>query len=146
MAEMSRIHNGFRVSARKLLLLLPALAILAAGCATNPATGKNQLNFYSEASEIEMGLKADAEISSQMSMLDDPELQAYVTRVGKEIAAKSERPGLPWTFKVMDDPMVNAFALPGGFIYVTRGILGHLSSEAELASVLGHEIGHVTAQ
>ena len=146
MAELSRIHNQGRSLARKLLLLAAATAFLVSGCAANPATGKNQLNFYSEASEIQMGREADAEISKQMGVLDDPELQAYVSRLGKELAAKSERPGLPWTFRVMDDPMVNAFALPGGFIYVTRGILGHLSSEAELASVLGHEIGHVTAQ
>ncbi|MEZ5312984.1 MAG: M48 family metalloprotease [Thermoanaerobaculia bacterium] len=61
-------------------------------------------------------------------------------------SARSRAPGLPWSFKVMDDPAVNAFALPGGFIYVTRGILERMTSEAELASVLGHEIGHVTAQ
>jgi predicted Zn-dependent protease len=120
--------------------------LCATGCATNPATGKSQLNFYSEASEIEMGRKADAEISRQMGVVDDPALQGYLSALGKSLAAKSERPDLPWSFKVMDDPMVNAFALPGGYIYVTRGILGHLSSEAELASVLGHEIGHVTAQ
>jgi predicted Zn-dependent protease len=146
MAELSRIHHTGRALARKVLPFAVASAALLSGCSANPATGKNQLNFYSEASEIQMGREADAEISAQMGLLDDPELQAYVSRLGKELAAKSERPGLPWTFKVMDDPMVNAFALPGGFIYVTRGILGHLSSEAELASVLGHEIGHVTAQ
>lgn len=126
-------------------LLLP-FAAGTTGCATNPATGKSQLNFYSEASEIEMGRKADAEISAQMGIVDDPGLQVYVATLGRSLAARSERPNLPWSFKVMDDPMVNAFALPGGFIYVTRGILGRLGSEAELAAVLGHEIGHVTAQ
>ena len=129
-----------------LAVLLTAAALPLAGCATNAATGKSQLNFYSEAKEIEMGRQADAEITGQMGMLDDPEMQAYVSSLGMELAKKSERPNLPWSFKVMDDPMVNAFALPGGFVYVTRGILGHLSSEAELAAVLGHEIGHVTAQ
>jgi predicted Zn-dependent protease len=69
-----------------------------------------------------------------------------VGRIGQGLAAKGERPGLPWTFRVVDDPTVNAFALPGGFIYVTRGILAYLNSEAELAGVLGHEIGHVTAR
>jgi predicted Zn-dependent protease len=126
---------------------LAATALLAtAGCATNPATGKSQLNFYSEAKEIEMGRQADREIAAEMGIVDDPELQAYVRNLGMRLAAKSERPQLPWTFKVMDDPSVNAFALPGGFVYVTRGILGHLTSEAELAGVMGHEIGHVTAQ
>ena len=62
------------------------------------------------------------------------------------MAKASERPALPWQFRVVDDPLVNAFAVPGGFIYVTRGILAHMESEAELASVLGHEIGHVTAR
>ena len=146
--ETSRAHNalGFRRRIPALAILLTGAPLLLAGCATNPATGKSQLNFYSEAKEIEMGRQADAEISGQMGMLDDPEMQAYVSGIGLELAKKSERPGLPWSFKVMDDPMVNAFALPGGFVYVTRGILGHLSSEAELAAVLGHEIGHVTAQ
>jgi predicted Zn-dependent protease len=73
-------------------------------------------------------------------------VQRYVSDIGAQLAAVSERPGLPWTFRVLDDPTVNAFALPGGFIYVTRGILTHLDSEAELAGVLGHEIGHVTAR
>ena len=65
--------------------------------------------------------------------------------LGEKIAATTERPNLPWTFRVVDDDVVNAFALPGGFIYVTRGILATLGNEAELAGVLGHEIGHVTA-
>ncbi len=121
-------------------------ALLVTGCATNPATGKKQLNFYSEAQEIQLGRDADREISAQMGLVDDPELQAYVQRLGGRLAALSERPNLPWSFKVMDDPIVNAFALPGGFIYVTRGILAHMGSEAELVSVIGHEIGHVTAQ
>jgi predicted Zn-dependent protease len=73
-------------------------------------------------------------------------VQAYVAGLGQSLAAASERPGLPWTFRVVDDPVVNAFALPGGFVYVTRGLMTHLNSEAELVSVLGHEIGHVTAR
>jgi predicted Zn-dependent protease len=124
--------------------LAPALLVLS--CSSNPATGKKQLNFYSEAQEIELGREADRQISAQLGVVDDPELQAWVSSLGKELAAKSERPELPWSFKVMDDPIVNAFALPGGFIYVTRGLLGHLRNEAELATVLGHEIGHVTAR
>jgi predicted Zn-dependent protease len=127
-------------------LAVLVLAIAIPGCASNPATGKSQLNFYSEAQEIDMGRQADREISAQMGIVEDPALQGYVSELGRRLAAKSERPHLPWTFRVMDDASVNAFALPGGFIYVTRGILGHLSSEAELAGVLGHEIGHVTAQ
>lgn len=125
------------------------IAVVAVGttsCALNPATGKQQLNLYSEAEEIEMGRQADREISSQLGLYPDEATQAYVGAIGQRLAAQSERPGLPWSFKVVDDPAVNAFALPGGFVYVTRGILGHMTTEAELASVLGHEIGHVTAQ
>ena len=120
--------------------------VFAISCAANPATGRRQLNFYSQAEEIEIGRNADREILGQMGIVDDPALQGWVAELGLRLAAKSERPGLPWSFQVVDDPVVNAFALPGGYIYVTRGLLTHLRTEAELASVLGHEIGHVTAQ
>ena len=93
-----------------------------------------------------MGKEADAQIPQQLGLYDDRELQDYVNDLGQRLAADSERPHLPWTFRVVDDDVVNAFALPGGFIYVTRGILSHMSDEAELAGVLGHEIGHVTAR
>jgi predicted Zn-dependent protease len=116
------------------------------GCAVNPVTGDRQLMLISEAQEIELGREADQQIAAQMGLYDDPELAQYVSTVGRKLAAASERPQLPWTFRVLDDPVVNAFALPGGFVYVTRGIVAHLSSEAELAAVLGHEIGHVTAR
>ncbi|HKV08416.1 MAG TPA: M48 family metalloprotease [Thermoanaerobaculia bacterium] len=125
--------------------MLPALLLLS-NCSVNPATGKQQVNFFSEAEEIEMGRQADAEIVAEVGLYDDPELQDYVQDLGEELAAKSERPNLPWSFKVLDDPAINAFALPGGYVYVTRGILTHLESEAELATVMGHEIGHVTAR
>lgn len=125
--------------------LIPALLVVAA-CATNPATGKRQVALISEEQEIAMGREADQQISQQLGLYPDQDLQAYVNRVGQKLAASSERPNLPWTFRVVDDPTVNAFALPGGKIYVTRGLLTHLTSEAELASVLGHEIGHVTGR
>jgi predicted Zn-dependent protease len=118
----------------------------AVACATNPATGKRQLMLVSEAQEVAMGRQADAEVGGAYGLYPDPELQSYVEGLGKGLAARSERPALPWTFRVVDDPVVNAFALPGGFIYVTRGILAHFASEAQLAAVLGHEIGHVTAR
>ena len=115
-------------------------------CATNPATGKRQLMLVTEAQEIEMGRQADKEVEASFGLYPDPKVQAYVARLGASLVAGSERPNLPWTFRVVDDPTVNAFALPGGFIYVTRGLMTHLNSEAELVSVLGHEIGHVTAR
>jgi len=85
-------------------------------------------------------------VTATYGLVENPELQSYVSNLGRRLAAVSERPNLPWSFKVVDDPIVNAFALPGGFIYVTRGILANFDSEAELAGVLGHEIGHVTAR
>jgi predicted Zn-dependent protease len=126
-------------------VVLTLLAVLAA-CSVNPATGRRELSLVSESSEIQMGRDADPEITAQFGLVDDPDLQRYVSDLGARLAGVSERPNLPWTFRVVDDPVVNAFALPGGFIYVTRGILARFDSEAELAGVLGHEIGHVTAR
>jgi predicted Zn-dependent protease len=120
--------------------------MLASGCAVNPATGSNQIMLVSEAQEIDMGRQADAAVVASIGLYADPVWQRYIQQFGARLAATSERPNLPWTFRVVDDPAVNAFALPGGFIYVTRGLLAHLTSEAELASVVGHEIGHVTAR
>lgn len=130
---------------RRLIVNIPLLLFLA-GCAINPATGERQLSFMSEAQEIQMGRDADPDIVASMGLYPDEDLQSYVQELGTSLAARSERPDLPWTFRVLDDPLINAFALPGGFIYVTRGILVHFESEAELAGVLGHEIGHVTAR
>lgn len=126
--------------------LLLALGWLGSACATNPATGDRELSLIGESQEIAMGREADQDVQASIGVYEDPELAAYVEAVGKRLAAASERPELPWTFRVVDDPAVNAFALPGGFIYVTRGLLGTLNTEAELAAVLGHEIGHVTAR
>jgi predicted Zn-dependent protease len=99
-----------------------------------------------EAQEIQMGREADPEIVASMGVYEDAAWASYVDGLGKRMALTSERPNLPWTFRIIDDPTVNAFAVPGGFIYVTRGILTHFGSEAELMGVLGHEIGHVTAR
>ncbi len=131
------------------LARLVALALtlsLAPACATNPATGKRQLALVSEQQELQMGQQAAQEVRQTLGFVDNDALQAYVQRVGRLLAAGSERPDLPWEFHVVDDPTPNAFALPGGFIYVTRGMVTLMSSEAQLASVLGHEIGHVTAR
>ena len=127
-------------------LLVMAVSIVAAGCATNPVTGKRQVSLLSEADELAIGQQQDAEIRREMGVYDDPALQRYVSEIGQELARASHRPHLPWTFTVVDSPAINAFALPGGYIYVTRGILAYLDDESELAGVLGHEIGHVTAR
>jgi len=120
--------------------------VAGAGCATNPVTGKRQLSLIGEAQEIEMGREADKEVAASFGLYADEAMQQYVNALGTRIAATTERPNLPWTFRVVDDAAVNAFAIPGGFVYVTRGIMTHLNSEAELAGILGHEIGHVTAR
>jgi len=122
------------------------LLLFLAHCSTNPATGKKQLALVGEQQEIAMGREAAQQAAQSIGLYQDDELQSYVSRIGKKLAADSERPNLPWSFQVVDDPSVNAFALPGGFIFVTRGLMTHLSSEAELVSVLGHEIGHVTGR
>jgi len=125
--------------------LLAAGAVIA-GCVRNPATGKSELMLVSESQEIQMGQQSDSQVVASIGLYPNPSLQAYVQGLGTKLAATSERPNLPWTFRVVDDPAVNAFAIPGGFVYVTRGILAHMTNEAELATVMGHEIGHVTAR
>ena len=123
-----------------------ALAILIGSCATNPVTGKREFTLVSQGQEVEMGKGAAEEVAQTIGLYDNAATQSYVERLGKSLASQSERPELPWTFRVVDDPVVNAFALPGGFIFITRGLMAHMNSEAQLVSVLGHEIGHVTAK
>jgi predicted Zn-dependent protease len=115
-------------------------------CATNPVTGERELALVSESQEIDMGRQGAAEVKAAIGLYPDATLQGYVNRIGHALAARTERPGLPWEFQVVDDASINAFALPGGFIFVTRGLLAHMTTEAELASVLGHESGHVAAR
>lgn len=121
-------------------------AALISACATNPATGKKEFSLMSEAQEVQIGQEMDGQIRQEMGIYDDPELQRYVSDIGMRLARASERPNLPWRFAVVDEPAVNAFALPGGYIYITRGIMAFLNDEAQLAGVLGHEVGHVTAR
>ena len=128
------------------LCLFFTLLVTAAACATNPVTGKRQMSLLSEAEELAIGQQQDAEIRREMGVYDDVELQRYVNDIGQQLARVSHRPNLPWSFTVVDNPAINAFALPGGYVYLTRGILAYLDDEAELAGVLGHEIGHVTAR
>ena len=116
------------------------------GCAVNPVTGEQQLMLLSEADEAKMGQGTDKSIVEQYGIYDNSGLQSYLNGIGQTMARVSHRPTLQWQFKVMDSPVVNAFAAPGGYIYVTRGLLAATNNEAELAAVLGHEIGHVTAR
>ncbi len=130
---------------RKTALALIVLALV--GCSTNPATGKREFNIVSEQQEVAMGQQSHQEVIKEFGIYrEKPELNRLVDDIGRRIAADSDRPTLPWTFTVLDTPMINAMALPGGYIYVTRGMLERVNSEDELASVLGHEIAHVTAR
>ena len=125
--------------------LFLALTLIQA-CATNPVTGKKQISFISEQQEIQMGQSYDPQVVAEMGVYDNPKLQAFLNEKGQAMAARSHRPNLPWTFRLVDSDVVNAFAVPGGFVYFTRGIMAHFNNEAQFAGVLGHEIGHVTAR
>ena len=131
------------------LLLLLAAALLA-GCATstvkNPVTGQQERTVMDEPTEIAEGKKAHEQVLAEYGVYPNPKLQAYVNDIGQRLARQSERAQLEWHFTVLDSPEINAFALPGGYVYVTRGIMAYMESEADLAGVIGHEIGHVTAR
>jgi predicted Zn-dependent protease len=131
---------------RLAVLAVLAVATALTSCAINPVSGERQLALISESQEIDIGRQSAAAAEAQLGLVDNPEMQAYVQRLGLSLAQASERPNLPWTFRVVDDATPNAFAAPGGFIFVTRGLLALIRNEAELVSVLGHEIGHVTAR
>lgn len=122
------------------------LALLLSGCSVNPATGQQDLVLMSEDQELAIGRKTHAEIIKEYGIYPDTELAHYIQRVGDRVAAQSHRSNLIYRFTLLNTPEVNAFALPGGYIYITRGILAYLNTEDELAAVLGHEIGHVTAR
>jgi len=126
-------------------LMVLALAILA-GCAINPVTGQNQLMLVSEQEERQLGLQTRESVGKEYGVYGDAALQGYVSGVAQPLARVSHRPTLDWHFEVMDSPVVNAFAAPGGYVFVTRGLLAAVNDEAELAGVLAHEIGHVTAR
>lgn len=117
-----------------------------AGCAVNPATGRTDFVMMSERQELDLGARYNQEILKQYPRYEDARLQAYIQRVGERVARSSHRNQLNYVFTLVDSPDVNAFALPGGYIYIHRGLLAYLNSEAELAAVLGHEVGHVTAR
>ncbi len=124
---------------------LVAAGLLAA-CAQNPVTGRSDFVLMDESRELAIGREAHNEILKEYGRYEDPGLQSYVQQVGQRLAVRSHRADLVYRFTVLDSEEVNAFALPGGYIYITRGMLAMLNSEAELAAVLGHEIGHVTAR
>ncbi len=131
-------HGGF--------FLLLAFFAWMVSCAINPVTGKKELMLMSESQEIQLGTQSDQQIIQTYGLYPDPKLSTYINQIGQKLAHLSDRPNLNFHFRLLDSPVVNAFALPGGFVYITRGILAYLNNEAELAGVMGHEIGHVAAR
>lgn len=134
------------MSILRALVSLFALVSLLSGCALNPATGDNDFVLITEQEELRQGQQHSQQIEQQYPLVKDQALQDYVQQVGDRIVKVSHRPHLNYRFRVIDTPDLNAFALPGGPIYIHRGLLAYLNSEAELAAVLAHEVGHVTAR
>lgn len=136
-------RSGFITS---VLISLSFVIAMLISCAVNPVTGKTELMLLSESDEIQLGRQSDKEIVAQYGLYNDQELQTYIEQLGQTMVKVSHRPNLAFSFRLLDSPVINAFAVPGGYVYITRGILAYLNNEAELAGVMGHEIGHVTAR
>ncbi len=130
----------------KSIFVLCIMMMVGYACVVNPVTGKKQISLMSEQQELALGKQSDPSIVAHFGKYDDDKIQAFINEKGKEMAAISHRPDLPYEFKVLDSPVINAFAVPGGYVYFTRGILAHFNNEAEFAGVLGHEIGHITGR
>lgn len=131
--------------------------MLATACTyqVNPITGRKRAYAYTWQQEVKLGKEADVEIVNQYGLYNDPKLATYIEDLGQKIlkeshlrreGASTEFQNTPFTFRLLDSPVVNAFALPGGYVYITRGLLAHLNNEAQLAVVIGHEIGHVAGR
>lgn len=137
------------VSGVRGVLLAGAAAVLLGGCSTNPTTGRSQFNALSRDQEIALGTEAMPQLTAEFGgAVARQDLQAYVREIGLKLAqhTEGESPSLPWEFTLLDSDVINAFALPGGKVFVSRGLAEKMTSEAQLAGVLGHEIGHVTAR
>ncbi len=127
-------------------VILVSVALLLHSCAVNPVTGKKQFMLVSEQQELAMGKQYNPQVVASMGLYQDDKLQAFIDKKGNEMAKISHRPNLTYKFQIVDSPVVNAFAVPGGYVYFTRGIMAHFNSEAEFMGVLGHELGHITAR
>ncbi|WP_040574216.1 M48 family metalloprotease [Pontibacter sp. BAB1700] len=126
--------------------LLASVFLISSSCQTNPVTGKKDVMFMSESQEIALGKEADPQIVAEFGLYEDPALQRFISEKGQQMAKISHRSNLNYEFKIVDSPVINAFAVPGGYVYFTRGIMAHFNNEAQFAGVLGHEIGHITAR
>ncbi|MDX5422399.1 MAG: M48 family metalloprotease [Hymenobacteraceae bacterium] len=115
-------------------------------CSTNPVTGKKDVVLMSEAQEIALGQQSDPQIVAQFGLYENEAMQRFIKEKGQQMAAVSHRSNIQYEFKIVDSPVINAFAVPGGYVYFTRGIMAHFNNEAQFAGVLGHEIGHIAAR
>jgi predicted Zn-dependent protease len=142
------MDNAVMTSSRLVGAIAASLAatLLLGSCASNPATGGSNVVLSSQASEIESSRRAYDQIIKVYGVYEDQAIQDYVNSVGQRVARNSDMPDLTWKFTVLDEGSINAFTTGGGYIYVNRGLLSYLNSEAELAAVLGHELTHVTAR
>ncbi|GAB3707522.1 M48 family metalloprotease [Spirosoma flavus] len=120
--------------------------LIISACSRNPVTGKREVILMSKEQEIALGQESHPSVVAIMGLYEDKKLQDFINQKGKAMAQISHRPDLPYQFYIVDSPVVNAFAVPGGYVYFTRGIMAHFNNEAEFAGVLGHEIGHITAR
>jgi predicted Zn-dependent protease len=128
------------------IILYGIILLMISSCAVNPVTGRRQLMFMSEKQEVRIGAEYDPQIVSAFGLYENKPLLNLIQQKGDEMAAISHRPNLEYHYRILDSPVINAFAVPGGYIYFTRGILAHFNSEAEMIGVLGHEMGHITAR
>jgi predicted Zn-dependent protease len=135
-----------RLNILVIISLFIADLLLIISCAVNPVTGKRQLVFMSEAQEIALGAKYDPQVLATFGAYEDADLQSFVQAEANEMGLISHRPKLEYHVKILDSPVVNAFATPGGYVYLTRGILAQFNNEAEVTGVLGHEMGHIAAR
>ncbi len=136
---------------RRSLTTLTAATLVATfvACSTNPTTGRSEFNMLSREEEIALGAEASPELKAEFGgAVKKPEVNAYITELGQKLAAvtEGENPSLPWEFTLLDSDVINAFALPGGKVFISKGLANRMKNEAELAAVLGHEVGHVTAR
>jgi predicted Zn-dependent protease len=127
-------------------IIVVSLIVWAISCAVNPVTGKREFMLLTENDELALGQQTDQQVMETYGIYDDPELLNYVTTIGTKMGKLTHRPALNYSFKILDTPVINAFAVPGGYVYFTRGILAYLNNEAELAGVMAHELGHINAR
>jgi|GEM_PF-22629 len=134
-----------KLSAKNTFFSLLVILIFTS-CARNPVTGSKEFMLMSEGQEMALGKQSDPSIVAQYGLYDDKVMQDFINEKGKQMGKISHRPDIDYQFRILDSPVVNAFAVPGGYVYFTRGIMAHFNNEAEFAGVLGHEIGHITAR